>query len=107
MVNNILQALDDRLFLLFLLFDFFLLSFSAATAALQRNLQNFRRRMHKAVAKNAKAGGKNKMHSQSYGKALAKSLLFILHLLSPVSVAKPKRVTPAPFILSISWIIVL
>ena len=63
--------------------------------------------MHKAVAKKAKAGGKNKMHSQSYGKALAKSLLFILHLLSPVSVAKPKRVTPAPFILSISWIIVL
>ena len=35
MVNNILQALDDRLFLLFLLFDFFLLSFSAATAALR------------------------------------------------------------------------
>ena len=28
--------------------------------------------MHKAVAENAKAGGKNKMHSQSYGKALAK-----------------------------------
>ena len=27
--------------------------------------------MHKAVAENAKAGGKNKMHSQSYGKGFS------------------------------------